>query len=290
MALDAKKLHPGVPGGGLVGQYAHLEQGFDEAKQPVEHLGRGEVGFDFLLAVGVARLAQLLADVGPVPGLGVGQIELFGGKGAQVGQVALGPRPGTRRQLAQKGAHLLGAVGHFGRQRDGGVVRVAQQLRFLVAQGQNLRDQGAVVEARRLGGGVGGGIALAQLAGAGGVGAVEALAQVALARKLHQRQIAGQFEAEQVAAGVAGGLGGGAGGGQHIGRHAIKFFGAGQVLPGLGGVEQVFAEFLLQLGQLLLNGGKARLVRALQFGPAKHEVAQGVLARLGLLGRQARRV
>jgi len=43
---------------------------------------------------------------------------------------------------------------------------------------------------------------------------------------------------------------------------------------------------LLQLGQLLLDGGKTCLVGTLQFSPAEHEVAQRVLARLGLLGRE----
>jgi hypothetical protein len=59
---------------------AHFEQRLDDLEQAGQHLGRGEVLLDLLLAEGVARFLELFADVGPVPGLRVGQAQLLAAK------------------------------------------------------------------------------------------------------------------------------------------------------------------------------------------------------------------
>ncbi len=79
-----------------------FKQGFDDLEEAGQHLGRGEVLFDFLLAEGVARFLELFADVGVVPGLEFGQVQLAGGKGAQVGDVFFGIGAGAAREVAQK--------------------------------------------------------------------------------------------------------------------------------------------------------------------------------------------
>ena len=77
VALDAVELaRSGCQTGAWSRRMRHLEQRLDDLEQAGQHLGRGEVLLDLLLAEGVARFLELLADVGPVPGLRVGEAEL----------------------------------------------------------------------------------------------------------------------------------------------------------------------------------------------------------------------
>ena len=275
LALQAVKLHGGVPNGRLVALDLHLKQRFDDFEQARQHARRRKVLLDLLLAEGVARFLEFFADVAPVPRLRVGQLQVVARKVAQVLHVLLGKGAGFGGQVAQKGQHLLGAVGHFGHERHLGKARVAQQLRLFLSQRQQLADDGAVVELF--------GIALGLLAGAGGVGAVELFAQGAAAGELHHRQVAGDFEGELVAI-FALGLGSSACRVDHVLRQAVQLGQAGVIGPLVGGIERVFAKLLRQLGLAFLNLGKALFGAALQFGAAQHKAAQGVFVRLALFG------
>ena len=263
-ALNAEELHARVPDRRAVGADRHFEQRLDDLEQASEHLGRGEIGFDLLLAEGVARLLELFADEGPVPGLRVAQAQVLGGKRAHVGQVLLGIRPGFLGQVAQKGHHLLGRLGHLGHQRDVGVVAVAEQCGFFLPQRQQLGHDLAVFEL--------GSVARGLLARAGDVGAVELFAQGPMGAKLHDGQVDRHLEAEFVA-GFALGLGGGRGGGNHVLGHAVELLAFHIERKAVGRVERVFAELLAQLGLALLDGGKTFLGRALQLGAAERKAA-----------------
>jgi hypothetical protein len=161
-ALDAVELHARMPRGRAVAADRHLEQRLDDLEQAGHDLGRGEVLLHLLLAEGVARFLELLADVAPVPGLRVGDAQLLGGEGAQVGQVAFAVGLGLGGQVAQELDDLLGRFGHLRHDRQLTEILVAQQLGFFFAQREDLGDQRRVVE---------GGIA--ELAGTRDVGAVE---------------------------------------------------------------------------------------------------------------------
>ena len=212
--FDAEKPHGGVPHRRLIGADADLKQGFNDLEQAVEHLGGREGGFDVLVAVGVARLAQLLADERPIPGLRVVQAQVVAGVGAHVGQVLLGVGAGFVGQVAQEGDHLVGRVGHFGRQGNAGKVGVAQQGGLFRPQCQQLADGRRVVVAHR--------VALGLVAGAGGVGPVQAFAQRPVGAVLHDGQVAGHFQAQLVALQTVG-LGRRPCGRQHVGGHAVHF-------------------------------------------------------------------
>jgi hypothetical protein len=73
--FDAVELDARVPGRRVVAADRHLEQRLDDLEQAGQHLGRGEVLLDLLLAEGIALLLQLLGDVRPVPGLRVLQAQ-----------------------------------------------------------------------------------------------------------------------------------------------------------------------------------------------------------------------
>jgi len=79
-------------------------------------------------------------------------------------------------------------------------------------------------------------------------------------------------------------LRGGAGGLLHIGGHAFQLLLGGVIGPSLGRVQRVLAELLRQLGQPFVDGRVTLPGRALQLGPAQHEIAQRVLVRLPLRG------
>ena len=120
-------------------------------EQAGQHLGQGEILLDLLLAEGVARFLELFAHKRPVPGLRVAQAQVFCCKGAQFGHVALGVRAGATGQVAQKGDHRSGRVGHLGRNRQLGKVGKAQQTRFLMPQRQDFAHDRRVVKVLRLG-------------------------------------------------------------------------------------------------------------------------------------------
>ena len=216
-ALDAVELHRRVPHRRAVAADAHLKKGFHNLEQAGQHLRRGEVVFDLLLAEGIARLFELFTDKGPVPGLRVGQVQMLGREGAHLSHVFVGKGAGAGGQVAQKAGDFFTGLRHLGGQRHGCEVRITQQLRFFLAQGQDFLHQRAIVL-----GGVGG-----LVRGAGDIGAVDLLAQRAAVRKLHDRQIAGHLQAEFVAS-CAIGLGGGAGRVEHVLGNASECFCAHQ--------------------------------------------------------------
>ena len=233
LALDAVELHRGVPHRGAVAANAHLKQGLDDFEQTGQDLGRGEIGFDLLVAEGVTRFLEFLAHIRPVPSLRVAQAQVFGRESAHLGHVAFGVGSGALGQVAQKAHHLVGRLRHLGGQRHLREVLVTQELRFLLAQGQDLADQSAVVQT---------GVA-ALVGGAGDVGAVERLTHGAVLRKLHDRQIARHFQVELVAR-LAFGLSGRSRGGEHVLGHAVELIAFHIQSKPVGRVERVFAEFL----------------------------------------------
>ena len=281
-ALDPVESHTRMPQRRFVLADRHFKQGLHDLEQTSQHLGRGEILLDLLLIEGVAGFLELFADVSHIPGLQrLVHAHVAGSEGLQVGQVAL--REGTRLggELAQKSDDLLRRLGHLGGDRHLAEIAVAQQLRLLAAQLEDLTDQRAVVKTlcQRVG----------LVRGAGGEGAVELFPQGAAVRKLHDRQVARHLQAELVAV-TALGAGGVQRGVLDIVRHAGEFFGGGVVGEGIGGVERVFAEFLAERSLPLLDLGKAQPGGAGELGPAQHKVAYGVLVGLGLFGVQADRV
>ena len=183
LALDAEKLDLRVPHRGFVLADGDFEQGFDDLEQAGQHLGGGEILLHLLFAEGVTRFLELLAHIGPVPGLRVGQAQLAGREGAQVGQVFFCIGTCLDSQVAQELDDLGGRLGHLGHQRHLAKVGVAQQLGFFLAQGQDFVDERAVVKtqlvSRRL------------VRRPGHIGAVELFAQRAAVGELHHRQVAG---------------------------------------------------------------------------------------------------
>ena len=107
-AFNAVELNRRVPHGGGVTADRHFKQRLDNFEQARQHARRGEVLLDLLLAEGVARFLEALADEGPVPSLWVFETELCSGKVTQIGHVLL--RIGARLagQVTQKAHHLLG--------------------------------------------------------------------------------------------------------------------------------------------------------------------------------------
>ena len=106
--LNPVKANPGVPNRSGIGCDADIKQGFNDLEQAGQHLGCREVGFDFLLAKSVAGFLELLAHIGPVPGLRVVQAQIGGGKLAQIGKVTLGKGPCPLGKVAQECDHLFG--------------------------------------------------------------------------------------------------------------------------------------------------------------------------------------
>ena len=258
---------------------ADLEQGFHNLEQAGQYLRRGEVIFDFLLAECVACFFELFAHKRPVPGLRVGQGQMLGREGAHLSHVFVGKGAGAGGQVAQKAGDFLTRLGHLGGQRHSGEVRVTQQLRFFLAQGQNFLHQRAVVLR-----GVG-----SLVRGAGDIGAVDLLAQRAALRELHDRQVAGHLQAQLVAL-CAVRLGGGAGRVKHVLRNPSELFRAHQQRPLVGGIQHVFAELLAQLGLAFLDRSKAFFGCARELCARQHKVAQRQRAGALLLGVEASRV
>ena len=142
---------------------------------------------------------------------------------------------------------------------------------FLLTQGQQFANQGAVVEFQR------GLIGL--VGGAGHVSAVQRLAQGCVVGELHDRQVAGHFQIQLVAL-QSGTLGRQAGRLFHIGGHAAEFVVLRQVSPAVRGIEHVLAEFLAEFGLAFLNLREAGFGLTHQLGTRQHEIAQSVFQRL----------
>ena len=186
------------------------------------------------------------------------QLEFFGREGAHVLHVFLGIRTGLHGQIAQKRDDLFGRLRHLRHHRHLAEITVSQQLRLLLAQGEDFVDQGRVVEPC--------GRALALVTGAGDVGPVQAFAQGAAEGVLHHRQIAWHLQREFVTllalsgGGVARRL-------NDVFRHAVQFVSSRMVGVGIGGIQCVLTELLAQFGLPLLNSRKPLFGRAAQVGP-----------------------
>ena len=159
-------------------------------------------------------------------------------------------------QIAQEIHDLLGRLGHFAGQRYLGMVGIAQQPSFFLAQLQNFLQQWAVIK-----------LGMGKLCrGAGGVGAVKLFTQMAAVRVLHDRQIARHLECELVAGMTVcrccrlGGL-------QYISGNTLHFFCRGKHRPSIGGVEHMFTEKLADFSQAFLNRGKSFFGLPLKFSP-----------------------
>ncbi len=280
-ALDAVELHGGVPDRSGVATDGHVEERLDDLEEAGQHLRRGEVLLHLLLAESVARFLELFGNVGPVPGLRVGDAQVFRGEIAQVGHVLFRVGPCSPGEIAQEIDDLPGRVRHLGDDGHLAEIRVAQQPGLFLAQGEDFADQCGIVEAA--------GIALGLVRSPGDVGAVQRFAQCAALGELHHGQIAGHLEGELIAL-PAVRLGGGERCLAHILGQSGEFILAGVVGEGVGGVQGVLAELLRQFRLPLLDLGEALLGLALQLGAGEHEIADSVLPGLALFRIERGRV
>ena len=265
---DAIEAHVRMPALGVVLGDRHPEEPLDQPEETVQHAGQRKVLLHLVVRERIAHLLEGLAGVGDVPGLQFRQSQFLGRKGAQFGQIALGEGAGTLRQVPQELLHLGRGVRHLRHKRQLGVAGQAQQLCLLLAQRQDLLDQRSVVLRAAFG-------------RPGGIGTVERLAQAAVVRILDDREVRRELQREAPAR-LALPFGIGPGGCNGIVGQArqtrLAFLRIGhQQLEGIGGVQHVFRELLLQRGQLFLDGGKALARRRDQLGAAQPEVAQLVL-------------
>ncbi len=277
--FDAEKAHVIVPDGRPVGLDADAKETGDDAEQAVEHFVFGEVLAHFLFGKGVACLQQFFRGVGNIPRLQCFQPQMGVREGAQFGQVVFGEWPRLGCQVAQEGAYLGYRGGHLGNHREVGVVGVAEQACFFVAQGEQAADERGVVQFRRT-----------KFGGAGGVGAIHRRTQSAAVGVLHDRQVGRHVQGEFPAAGrrCVGICRGFTGSLQNIFRDADDLGGIGDVLgKGIGGVEQVFGKLCRETGEFFGNSLEARFQFVRQFGTGKTEVAHFVVDDFALCGTQA---
>ncbi len=168
-----------------VGRKLDGEQGFDDAEQPGQHLGFGEVLLYFVVRETVALLLELFRGPGQVPAFQRFHAEFLPREFAQLGDIAGGEGARLFRHVALEGRDLGRGVGHLGRQRDFGEIRVAEHLRFFMAQGQQALDQRAVVALRR-----------AELGGPRRVGAVHARAKFPVVAELQHGNVGRGMQGE----------------------------------------------------------------------------------------------
>ena len=230
----------------------HAVQTVDLRKQSGQHLTRRKIFFHFGFGEGVFGFAQFFAGVSQIPSLRLFNAQGFAGEGLHFGQIFFGKRLGSFGQIAQKIEHLCGRFGHFGIERELGIVGKAEQAGFFQGDFQAAGDVAGVVP-----------IGIAELAGAGNISAVHVGTQLAVVRILHHRKIVRHLQADFIAA-FALGLG-------SSGKHGFGIVGnAGQTAvvvqidgEGIGGIQYVLAEaggqlraFGLQLGKFFLLGGR----------------------------------
>ena len=274
--------HVPVPHRRVVLLHGNTVQVVDQAEQPLQHVRLGEVLLHLQRRVAVARLAQLFAGPGQVPGLQRVQPQLVAGEGFQFGAVALRVWPGLGCQLAQEAEHFVRRLGHLGGQRNFGIAVEAEQPGEFRAQGEDAFDVAGVVQLLRPG-----------FRGPHAVGAVEGLAQAAVVGPGLHGQVAGHVQG-QLPALAAVFLGGCAAAGKHVGGQAGQFVFVFHVEgEGVGGVEEVLGEFGGEGGQFLLDFGEAGALVVLKFGAAEAEVAQGVFDGLAaglVIGLEFRRL
>ena len=150
-------------------------------KQAVNGFVFREVRAQLLVADAVEVLLLFFAVVSNVPRLQLVHAELRFREGAQLGQLFFTLRTGAFRQIGQEVEHLLRVFRHFGGERFVGVVFKAQQLRQLVAQGEDFRHDRAVVPLTGI---------RPLIGGAGAIRAVHLFAKRLVFAVGHHRQIA----------------------------------------------------------------------------------------------------
>ena len=263
-APDAEEANAVVPDRRCFCANRHVEQRFDQLEKALQHARFGEVLTHLFAAEGVVGLFELFRGKGAVPGLQVRQTQLLPRKLRQGSQLLLGVRAGTRRQIAHKrqhGGRRAGHVVHHGQVRIG---LKAQQPGFFQPQFKQFLHRGRVVQ---FGG--------AKLAGAGDVGAVQLVAQVAVERMRHHRQVARRPQRQLVAITLLG-KGRGACGLAHVFGHALHLRIGGPKRKSVGGVQHPLTISLRQRTGPLLDAGVALARCALQFSAAQHKVTQRV--------------
>ena len=115
-ALNAEEAHGRVPHRGHIGLDADFEQRLDNAEQPFEHLGLGEVLLDLLVAERIPALLEPLTHEGHVPSLQLRHTQFVAGELAQFRQVTFSAGARALCQVAEKITHLAGRLGHLGHQ------------------------------------------------------------------------------------------------------------------------------------------------------------------------------
>ncbi|RML45987.1 hypothetical protein APX70_08567 [Pseudomonas syringae pv. maculicola] len=266
--LDLEQTNVRVPGveAFLLGNLDAV-QTLDDGKQAAEHLIDGEVGAQDFLGNAVTLFAQLLAVKTAVPALQV-RATLFGRISLELLQVLSSERLAAFGQITQETQHLITGLCHLGRQAQLGKVRVAEQLRQLLAQIENLLHHRRIVVLASVG---------TLVRSTGTVSCVDFFAQGTVFGVGHYRVVAREFQGNQVAFEV---LGLGSCGHLLLGR--IGQAGEGglvsdQLGPGLSGIEQLVGKLAAQLGQFALHLRITFLLLGRQVDAGQAEVAQRLL-------------
>ena len=256
--------------GNTVNTLNHLEQA-------VNRFVFREVGAQLFIADAVKMLLLFFAVVSDIPRLQFIHAEFGFGEGAQLGQLFLTLRTGAFRQVGQEVEHLLRIFGHFGRQRLVGKAVKAQQLRQLVAQGEDFGHYRAVVPFSGVRPLVG---------GAGGIGAIQLFTQRLIVAVGHYRQIARDIQGQQKPF-LLFGFSLGFRCGKRAFRHAgeLRFIGD-QLGPAHGRVEHVVAVLIAQLGEAGGDFAVAFLLLFRQANTGEFKIAQRVIHRFFLRGIQ----
>ncbi len=115
----------------------NAEQLFSHREQARQHAGNRKIGPQFFLRELIAVLAQFFGIVTDVPSVQVIGPELGAGEVPQLVQLPLGLRPRAAGQIVEKGQDPVRRFGHFGGQRQAGVILKVEQAGQFVPQGQN---------------------------------------------------------------------------------------------------------------------------------------------------------
>ena len=255
---------------------ADAEQAGGAVESRLDHVVEREIGLDRgVVEIGPA-LPQLFGVVAPVPWRQREIAALLRHQRLQV--VAVPERPGPRRlpDPLQQAAHGLRRLGHGILQPIGGEGRIAQQLGALLAQLEDLDDDGVVVVALPL-----------------SPRAVKALntfsRSVAAARALQERLDRGARQRHDRLAGHAALFGGGPGGRDKAVGQAVTVGLAELHEPVLLVAEQMMAEGGAEMGEPLVDLGHPLLGRLVEAGAGAVEAGIGALQEPHLLAGQAKR-
>jgi hypothetical protein len=257
--------HVGVPGGGVPGLlHPDAEEAFHQPEQPVQHGAQGEVGPERLVVEIEPGRPHALGDVAEVPRTQLGQAELLACEALELPPLDLEVGPRARRQLLLEGVGPGAGPDHAVLEHQVGVVGVAEEVRQLAAQGEDLPQQRPVV---------------VLAAGRDRVVGPEELApQLAVRGVLHEGHVGGRLQAEAVGAlGVAVGPSVGGRAALHaLGQPGQPRLVAHDQLVGVRGVEDVLGEARAELRQLDLHGLGAPALLVGQVGAGAPELLDGL--------------